>query len=110
SYTINAFRPILLSMDFSAPMGEDLVDDFKVRYGGQIELIAINNFALTAKILGNFRRHETDVVRVVGFGAEFGALLGYYRPGWHIAGEFGFDKSVITHLKHSSIPRMIILA
>jgi hypothetical protein len=32
-------------------------------------------------------------------------LAGYYKPTWHAAGEFGFDKSITSHLKHSDIMR-----
>jgi hypothetical protein len=27
--------------------------------------------------------------------------VGVYRPGWFVAGEFGFDKAIITHITHS---------
>lgn len=103
SRAIATFRPILFTLDYSAPMGENWTDDFKVRYGGQIELLQVNNFGISANIISNFRRHETELVRIVSFGTELSALLGYYRPGWHLAGEFGFDKAISTHLKHSDV-------
>jgi hypothetical protein len=105
SRALNAFKPILLSLEYSFPMGENLFDDFKVRYGGQMEIIEINDFSVTAKIFGNFRRYQTDKVRIASFGSELSALAGYYRPSWHLAFEFGFDKSVISHLKHSDITK-----
>ncbi len=104
-YKLDAFRPIFLTADYSFPMGEDLYDDFKVRLGGQISVLEKNNFILSAKVYGIFRRHQTSLVRMVNFGAELSALAGYYKPTWHIAAEFGFDKSIITNLKHSDIMR-----
>ena len=103
--SIQTFRPILLSADYSFPMGKQLLDDFKIRYGGQIEIVELNNFSASARIFGNFKRRETELVRIIGFGAELSALVGYYKPKWHIAAEFGFDKSITTHLKHSDIMR-----
>lgn len=103
--SIKSFRPILLTIDQSFPTGDNLFDDFKFRMGAHIELIEINDFNLSAKILGVFRRYETEMVKMSNFGAEMSATAGYYRPKWHIAGEFGFDKSVITHLKHTDLMR-----
>ena len=28
-------------------------------------------------------------------------IVGYYRPKWFVAGEFGFDKAIVTHFRHS---------
>ena len=104
-YKLDAFRPILLTADYSFPMGEDLIDDFKIKLGGQIAIFEKNNFIASAKFYGIFRRHQTNLVRMLSFGAELSALAGYYQPTWHIAGEFGFDKSIITHLTHSDVFR-----
>lgn len=102
-YKSDAFRPIVLTADYSFPMGENLFDDFKIRLGGQISIFEKRNFILSAKIYGIFRRHQTSLVRMASFGSELSAIAGYYKPTWYIAGEFGFDKSIITHLKHSNI-------
>lgn len=96
-------RPVLLGLDLSIPMGSDVLDDFKVRYGAQIQILEYNDFSFTIKILSNFRRYQTELVRIVSFGSDFAAVLGYFQPTWHVAGEFGFDKSIISNLKHSDI-------
>lgn len=102
-YKLDVFKPLLLTADYSFPMGEILIDDFKVRLGGQIQVYEKGNFGLSAKVYGIFRRHETKMVRMVNFGSEMAAIAGYYKPTWHIAGELGFDKSINTHLKHSEL-------
>lgn len=102
-YQLKAFKPILLTADYSFPMGKNLVDDFKVRIGGQIPLYEINNFTISAKIYSIFRKHETSLVKMTSFGAEMAAILGYYKSTWHVAGEFGFDKSINTYLKHTDL-------
>ncbi len=107
---VSAFRPILLGGDFSIPFGETLLDDFKVRWGGQIEVFEYNGFSVTGKVLANFRRYENDLVRMASFGSEFALISGYYRPTWHVGFEVGFDKSIITHLKHSDVMRDYVYA
>ena len=98
-------RPVMLRLDYSFPMGNNVVDDFKVRLGGEIEIVEIGGFSATLRIVSNLRRYQTELVRIVSFGSDFGVLAGYYKPTWHAAGEFGFDKSITSHLKHSDIMR-----
>ncbi|MBD3289498.1 hypothetical protein GF337_11905 [candidate division KSB1 bacterium] len=97
----NIYKPVLFTLDYSFPMGEKLFDDFTLRYGGQVEIYKINNISVTGKILGNFRRYQTSMVRIASFGADFSVLAGFYKSSWHIAGELGFDKAISSHLKHS---------
>lgn len=100
-YKLGKNNPVLLSADYSFPMGNNLFDDHKVRIGGQIEAFSWKNFSLTARVMMVYRRYANEMVRIVNFGSEFSAIAGYYKRNWYIAGEFGFDKSVISHLRHS---------
>jgi len=100
-------RPVQLSLDYSFPMGSDLLDDFKVTIGGQVEVVQAGGFSATLKIASIFRRYQTEMVRIVSFGSDFAAIAGYYSSSWYAAGEFGFDKAISTHLKHSDVMRSI---
>lgn len=100
---IESFKPLLITADFSIPMGNELFDDFKSRVGVQIPIYEINDLILSARLNAIFRRHETKLVRMISFGSEMNMTLGYYKKTWHLASEFGFDKSINTHLKHSSL-------
>jgi hypothetical protein len=95
--------PIVLGVEHSQPAGKNLVDDFKTKLGGQIRLYEINNFHFTAKVQGLFRRFENDYVRLLNFGSDMSAIVGYYKPKWFVSGEFGFDKAIVTHFKHSDM-------
>lgn len=99
-YKLGNKLPIVLSADYSFPMGNELFDDHKVRMGGQIEALKWKNFSITAKAMMVYRRYANERVRIINFGAEISAIVGYYKPKWYIAGEVGFDKSVTSHLKH----------
>ena len=100
---LNSSLPILLSTNFSMPMGENIADDFKYEIGGQIRFLNYGNFATSARVMANFKRYSTEMVRIANFGTEFSLLAGYYKPGWYVAGEFGIDKSIISNLKHKEV-------
>jgi hypothetical protein len=108
SRSLVIIKPVLLGLDYSFPMGKDLLDDFRIRLGGQVEIVDMGGFSATLKIMSNFRRYENDMVRVVSFGSDFAVVAGYYRPSWYAAGELGFDKSVTSYLKHSDIMRTYV--
>ena len=107
SRSLTIIRPVLLGLDLSVPMGNVLLDDFKGRLGAQIELVQLEGFSATLKISSVFRRYETQLVRIVSFGSDFGLVAGYYNPSWFAAGEFGFDKSITSYLKHSDVMKSI---
>lgn len=95
--------PIVLNIEYSMPVGKDVFDDFKTKIGGQAEVFSSRNFSTTVKAYGIFRRYENDFARFVNFGSEFSAVSGYYKKKWYAAGEFGFDKAIVTHVKHSEL-------
>ncbi len=105
SYQLHSQMPILLNLDFSKPVGEKILDDFKTKIGGQARLYQINNFQFSASLYGIYRRYENPLARLQNFGSEMSGVVGYYRPKWFVAGEFGFDKANVTRFKHSSMFR-----
>lgn len=92
--------PVIAGLDVSAPSGKNLIDDFKVRAGGQIRWIKAGNFQLTTQLYGVFRRTENDYVRILNFGSDFAGVIGYYRTKWYVSGMFGFDKAIVSEFKH----------
>ena len=93
--------PIVLNIEYSSPFGNNMFDDFKTKFGGQAEVLHLNNFSVTVKVYGLFRRYENDLVRLVDFGSEFSTNFGYYKANWYVAGEVGFDKAIATQIKNS---------
>ncbi len=81
--------------------GEADLRDYRVRLGGQVQLVRHRGLRLAASATAITRGTSNDVYRAVNFGADLGAVGGLYRQGWFVAGEIGFDKAVITHLTHS---------
>jgi hypothetical protein len=95
--------PLVLNVDYSAPFGEKVFDDFKARLGGQAELYRWRNFSVSAKMNAVFRRYQDEMAQLSSFGSEFSTTVGYYKPKWFAAGEFGFDKAIATHIRNSDI-------
>lgn len=75
--------------------------DFRARLSTQTSMIHWRSLHLTGSATFITRGTENSIYRALNFGADFTGTLGVYRHGWYAAGEFGFDKAIITHLTHS---------
>ena len=101
-YKFKMKLPMILGIDYSIPAGAKVFDDFKTRIGIQMYLIEYKKFRLSTKIQGVFRRYDQPIVRLLNFGSDFSGVVGYYKSKWFVAAEFGFDKAIVTHFKHST--------
>lgn len=106
-YHLKTKIPIVLESSTSFASGEVIFDDFKTKIGGQLNLYQIENFRFNASLHGIYRRYENPLVTLQNFGADAGIVIGYYKSKWLVAGEFGFDKAIVTHFKHSDIYREV---
>lgn len=103
AYRLKTAHSILLNAEFSSPFGGKIFDDFKTKLSVQTPVWQAGNFAAAIKVSGLFRRFESDFVQMDNFGSETGAVFGFYKRKWFVAGEVAFDKAITTHLKHSDI-------
>jgi len=101
-YQLKSKVPIVLNAEYSFPSGKNLVDDLKTKIGGQLRFYKTGNIHFTAKFYSVFRRYESDFARLVNFGSDLSATVGYYKTKWFVAGEAGFDKAIVTHFKHTA--------
>lgn len=102
-YFFNRKLPVLLNMEYSFPSGNNLTDDFKTKIGGKVRLCKINHFQFSVNVNGVFRKYENNMVKLINFGSDISGVAGYYKSKWFVAGEFGFDKAIVTYFKHSRI-------
>jgi hypothetical protein len=102
-YHFDTKMPLLLNIEYSLPFGDKAFDDSKLKIGGQLNVLRLDNFYTTVKAYGIIRRYENELARLLNFGSEFSASAGYYRKKWYAVGEFGFDKAIVTHIKHSDL-------
>jgi hypothetical protein len=105
SYKIKSKLPTVLNIEYEAPAGENLIDDFKTKTGAKINWYHSGNFYFSSKIQGVFRRQQTPLVRLLNFGSDLSSTIGYYKHRWFAAGELGFDKAIVTHFRHSAFTK-----
>ena len=75
--------------------------DYRARLSVLTSILHWRSLRLAGSATFITRGTENSIYRGFNFGADFTGTAGVYRHGWFIAGEFGFDKAVITHVKHS---------
>lgn len=94
--------PLWIGSEFSVPSGNQLADDdFKVRLGAQIRIVALNHVQFSARLQGIARRYHNQSVRLFNFGSDLAVTVGYYHKNWFLGAESGFDKAIVTNFKHS---------
>jgi len=75
--------------------------DFRARMQVRTTLLRWRSLRLVGSAAFITRGTENSIYRAFNFGADFTGAAGVYRRSWFLAGEFGFDKAVITHIAHS---------
>lgn len=100
-YKLKTKLPIILNLEFSSSSGEILLDDYKIKIGGQVNIVRFNHLLFNIRLQSVFRRYENSFARLVDFGSDFAGTLGYYRKRWFVSSEVGFDKAIVTHFKHT---------
>jgi hypothetical protein len=93
--------PVIVQAEYSQPAGNQIFDDFKTKLGAQVRVFKFNNIQVSAKAQGIYRRYQNDLSRLQNFGSDMSLTTGYYRRHWYAAGDIGFDKAIVTHIKHS---------
>ncbi len=93
-------KAIILTSDFSIPMGAKIIDDFQFRIGGQAELLRVSNFSFSTALYAITRRHKTNWTQQFGMATELTFVGAYCTDKWHLGLEFGLDKNVATKINH----------
>ena len=84
--------------------------DFRARLGAQTSLVEWQSMHLTGSATFITRGTKNSVYRGINFGADLAGTLGMYRHRWFAAGEFGFDKAIVTHVTHTDWYRETVYA
>jgi len=78
------------------------VNDYRARIGVESSIVRWRSLHLTGRATFITRGTKNSIYSGFNFGADLTGTVGIYRRGWFAAGEFGFDKDVVTHLTHST--------
>lgn len=103
THPLNWITPGAVSLDWSVPMGAIVFDDMNLRLGGIFQFFESGGFSGAVKLGTHYRTHQTILVTISGFAADAGILAGYSSPDWSVAGETGFEWSVLSRIQHSSV-------
>ena len=77
------------------------VDDSRVRLQVQTSMVSTGPLHVTGSAAFVTRTTANSIYQGLNFGADVAATVGVYRRGWFVAGEAGFDKAIVTHVRHS---------
>jgi hypothetical protein len=75
--------------------------DFRTRIELESSVLRWRSLNLIGSATFITRGTENDIYRGFNFGADIMGTVGVYRPRWFAAGQFGKDKAIVTHIKHS---------
>ncbi len=75
--------------------------DFRARLQARTTVVRWRSVRLVGSAAFITRGTENSIYRALNFGADVTGALGVYRRRWFVAGEFGRDKAIITHITHS---------
>ena len=99
-YVLNGYVPMVIGTELTLPFGDDITDDWKWKTGVEAILWRQGPLSLTLKPSIVIRRYESTLVRMYNFGTDLALTFGYTKPRWGAVALAGFDKAVVTHLKH----------
>ena len=77
------------------------LQDFAARLQARTTVLRWRSLRLVGSAAFITRGTENSIYRALNFGSDFTGDVGVYRQRWFLAGEFGFDKAIITYLTHS---------
>jgi len=100
-----ARHPMLLVGELSAPWVAANTSDYQARLGVLAPILGRGRLKLAGSLEPTLRGTHNDLGRMTALGADAGLTGGYYAHGWFLAGEFGFDYTLTTHITQSKLYR-----
>lgn len=100
-----ARHPMLLVGELSAPWVAANTSDYQARLGVLAPILGWRGFRLAGSLEPTLRGTHNDLGRMTAIGADAGLTGGYYTQGWFLAGEFGLDYTLTTHIAQSKLYR-----
>lgn len=96
-------HPVFLGVEWSAPFGKNILDDFKTRVSLQGEIWRNGRFSLGVKPGFILRRYSSDIATLLNLGADLTVSAGYTRPKWMFAFQANYDQTIATHVQHHAL-------
>jgi hypothetical protein len=103
-----AQRHVLLLGELTAPWAAANTSDYQARVGALAPIVAWRGFKVAGSLEPTLRKTTNDLGRMTSLGANAGLTGGYYASHWFLAGEFGFDYALTTHITQSRVYRDVV--
>lgn len=101
---------LLLQGEVTVPWARFDTSDYQLRVRALVPLVSWQGWKLAASLAPTLRGTKNDVGRMTGLGFDGGSVGGYYAHQWFVAGEFGFDYTLTTHVTNSQLYRDAVYA
>jgi len=105
-----ARHPVLVVGELSAPWVAANTSDYQARVGVLAPIVGWGRLKLAGSLEPTVRGTHNDLARMTGLGVDAGLTGGYYTRGWFVAGEFGLDYTLTTHITQSQLYRDTVYA
>ncbi len=111
SHDVDCFnRTLRVGYDLTLPAGKADLNDLRLRWWSIAPLLGEQDWRVQGIIGLSAVTTENDTYDGISFGMDLGAQAGMYKPDWSVAAEFGFTKSMFTHVSHNDWYRDYIYA
>ncbi|MEE9430484.1 MAG: hypothetical protein V3V16_05545 [Melioribacteraceae bacterium] len=97
----NFWKDIILFGEASIPVGEFEINDYRIKVGIQNSLVNSDNWNFSLAGYFMVRGTENSIHSATNYGLGILALAGYYESDWFSAFELGYDKGILTDIKHT---------
>jgi hypothetical protein len=94
-------HPVQLASDVGIVAAELDTRDFRARVQAFTSIVRWRSFHIAGSAAFITRGTDNSIYSGLNFGADLTGTVGFYRKGWFVAGEFGYDKAIITHVTNS---------
>jgi hypothetical protein len=110
SYKLPFSQSVLLQTGFSAPFGNEVLDDFKTDMGLSGLVYNSKSFNSILNLNGIYKRYSSELVRLNNIGLDIKTLNGIYKSKWFVSSEIGIELGLNTHFKHTDTYKQTIYA
>jgi hypothetical protein len=94
-------RPVQVGIEGGVVAASMDANDFRARLQAGLSVVQWKSLHVNASGAFVTRGTKNNLYKAITMGADVGTTVGMYTPRWFVAGETGYDKSVVTRLTHS---------
>jgi hypothetical protein len=86
--------PIWINIGLSTPVGKDILDDYKVKVGGEVRFLSFNKIQFTSNFQFVFRKINMEYIKANNFGNELALTGGWYEASTGVNFNYGIRTGI----------------